>query len=74
VVDFLAGELTEAPPGRLATISAPIFDAAGRVVMSVSAQPYRQLTTEQVRTIGARVMEFAQTAGSVVAQYTSAAY
>jgi DNA-binding IclR family transcriptional regulator len=72
VVDFLAGELTEATPGPLATISAPIFDAAGRVVMSVSAQPYRQLTTEQVRAIGAQVMEFARTAGVLVAQHWSA--
>jgi DNA-binding IclR family transcriptional regulator len=72
VVDFLAGELTEAAPCPLATISAPIFDAAGHVVMSVSAQPYRQLTTEQIRDIGAQVMEFAQTAGSVVAQHSSA--
>jgi DNA-binding IclR family transcriptional regulator len=74
VVDFLAGELTESPPGPLATISAPIFDAAGRVVMSVSAQPYRQLTTAQVRTVGAQVMEFAETARSVVAQHARAAY
>jgi DNA-binding IclR family transcriptional regulator len=74
VVDFLAGELTEAVPGPLATISAPIFDEAGRVVMSVSAQPYRQLTTEEIHAIGARVMEFAETAGSVVAQHAPTAY
>jgi DNA-binding IclR family transcriptional regulator len=69
VVDFLPGELSEKTPCPLATISAPIFDTAGRVVMSVSAQPYRQLTARQVRDIGARVIEFAENAGSLIAQH-----
>jgi DNA-binding IclR family transcriptional regulator len=73
IVDFLPGELTEIEAHPLATISAPIFDTRGSVVMSVSAQPYRQLTQEEVRGIGARVLEFAAAASSLVAQFPSSA-
>jgi hypothetical protein len=37
--------------------------------MSVSAQPYRTLSAKQVRAVGARVMEFADTATALVAQH-----
>jgi DNA-binding IclR family transcriptional regulator len=68
IVDFLPGEFAEAETCALATISAPIFDTAGRVVMSVSAQPYRRLTADEVRDVGARVVEFARSAGNLLAQ------
>ena len=65
IVDFLPGEFAEADSCALATISAPIFDTAGRVVMSVSAQPYRPLSAREVRDVGARVVEFARAAETV---------
>jgi DNA-binding IclR family transcriptional regulator len=68
IVDFLPGEFAEAESCALATISAPVFDIAGRVVMSVSAQPYRRLSAREVRDVGARVVEFAHTAGNLLAQ------
>jgi len=68
IVDFLPGEFAEAERCALATISAPIFDTKGRVVMSVSAQPYRRLTAPEVQDIGARVVEFAHAAGTLIAQ------
>jgi hypothetical protein len=67
VVDVLPHELAELQSCPLAMISAPIFDAAGTVVMSVSAQPYRHLTAEAVRDLGAQVAEFARTASTLIA-------
>lgn len=64
IIDFLPGELAKIEECPLATISAPIFDGHGNVVMSVSAQPYKRLTAEEVRRIGARVVEFAEQASS----------
>jgi hypothetical protein len=68
IVDFLPDEFPEADSCALATISAPVFDTAGRVVMSVSAQPYRRLSADEVRDVGKRVVEFAQAAGALIAQ------
>ena len=68
IVDFLPGELTRIEEHPLATISAPIFDGQGNVVMSVSAQPYTRVTRKQVRDIGARVLEFAEQASSLIKQ------
>ncbi|MCV7004042.1 helix-turn-helix domain-containing protein [Mycolicibacterium alvei] len=72
IIDFLPGELNKIAQHPLATISAPIFDAHGHVVMSVSAQPYEQLTVEEMRDVGARVVEFAEHASSLVAQHAPA--
>ena len=66
VVDFLPDELPEVDAHPLATISAPIFDEHGTAVMSVSAQPYRQLTQQQVREIGARIIDFASVAAPLM--------
>lgn len=71
IVDFLPGELTQIEQSSLATISAPIFDAQGNVVMSVSAQAYQQLTLEQVRNIGDEVLKFADHASSLITQHVS---
>jgi DNA-binding IclR family transcriptional regulator len=68
IVDFLPGELARIEEYPLATISAPIFDRDGGVVMSVSAQPYEQLTLAEVRDVGARLVEFTKHAGSLIAQ------
>ena len=68
IIDVLPSELADIEAYPLATISAPIFDERDNVVMSVSAQPYRSLTQEQVRGIGARVVEFAGTATALVAK------
>lgn len=67
IVDFLPGELADVAECSLATISAPIFDARGEVVMTVSAQPYRHLAVDKVRWIGDRVREFAAHAHSLMA-------
>ncbi len=69
VIDFLPGELSEADTCPLATISAPIFDAAENVLMSVSAQPYRRLAQSRVREIGGRVVEFADSVRPLMAQH-----
>lgn len=68
VVDFLSDELAQIEQFSLATISAPIFDQHGEVVMTVSAQPYKQLTVEQVHSIGDHVRGFAGQAGSLIAE------
>jgi DNA-binding IclR family transcriptional regulator len=68
IVDVLPGEFAEAESCALATVSAPVFDTAGRVVMSVSAQPYGRLSAAEVREVGAQVLEFARTAGTLIAQ------
>ncbi len=69
IIDFIPGELAKIEECPLATISAPIFDRHGNVVMSVSAQPYKQLTAEEVRRVGARVIEFAEQASYTIAQH-----
>ncbi|KUI21378.1 transcriptional regulator [Mycobacterium lehmannii] len=71
VVDFLPGELAEVEHSPLATVSAPIFDTDGNVVLTVSAQPYSRLTLERVRAIGEHMLDFAERAGTAVAQQVS---
>ena len=71
IVDFLPDELTRIDEHPLATISAPIFDGQGNVVMSVSAQPYKQLTLKEVERIGSRVLAFAERASSLIAEHVS---
>jgi DNA-binding IclR family transcriptional regulator len=68
IVDFLPSELARIEDHALATISAPIFDAQGTVVMTVSAQPYTHLTSKVVRDIAAHVIDFARQASSLIAQ------
>ncbi|MFV8166898.1 helix-turn-helix domain-containing protein [Mycobacterium sp. 134] len=58
VVDQLATDEPDATP--LATISAPIFDDTGTVVMTVSAQPYRTLNPQELEAVGAGVVTFAR--------------
>ncbi|WP_233151304.1 transcriptional regulator [Mycobacterium lehmannii] len=71
VVDFLPDELPQIDQCELATISAPIFDPEGNVVLTVSAQPYCRLTLERVRVIGEHVLDFAERADTLVAQQVS---
>ena len=71
IVDFLPDELTRIEEHPLATISAPIFDGQRNVVMSVSAQPYKQLTLKEVERIGSRVLAFAEHASSLIAEHVS---
>lgn len=71
VVDFLSDELDDAAQCPLATISAPIFDASGTIVMSVSAQPYQPLCPEAVRDIGAQVLAFAEAVRPLVSQHVA---
>jgi DNA-binding IclR family transcriptional regulator len=66
IVDFLGNELPEVHAYPLATISAPIFDRRGAVVLSVSAQPYRHLTHDEVCDTGAQVVDFASAATSLM--------
>lgn len=69
IVDFLSSELRQIEQVSLATISAPIFDEHGEVVMSVSAQVYKHLTLEQVRDVGEQILRFAGDASSLIAQH-----
>lgn len=66
VVDFLPGEFATIGQFPLATISAPVFDHTGKVMLTVSAQPYRELPPEGVRAIGDRVCEFARRVESII--------
>ena len=59
IVDFLPGEFAEADSCALATISAPVFDAAGRVVMSYQHSPIDVSVRAKYGTL-ARVVEFAR--------------
>lgn len=68
IIDFLPAELTQIEDHPLATISAPIFDEHDNVIMTVSAQPYKQLTLKEVRGIAAHVLEFANLARSLITQ------
>jgi DNA-binding IclR family transcriptional regulator len=74
IVDFLSSELSDIHAHSLATISAPVFDHRGTVVMSVSAQPYRQLRHDEVCDTGARVIEFASAATSLMPTDTQSAF
>lgn len=69
VVDVLPDEMTQIEQHVLATISAPIFDGRGNVIMSVSAQPYRQLSQQQVSGIGDQIVEFAGRVKSLLTQH-----
>lgn len=60
LVDYLPGELDDANPHRVATVSAPVRDADGVVTMSVTAAPFAALTADQVRNLGTRVCDAAQ--------------
>ncbi|VEG40972.1 IclR family transcriptional regulator [Mycolicibacterium flavescens] len=71
IVDFLPAELPQIEQVSLATISAPIFDEHGNVVMSVSAQVYKHLSLEQVRDVGEQILDFAGDASSAIAQHVS---
>lgn len=60
LVDYLPGELDDAGPHRIATISAPVRDADGLVTMSVTAAPFGALTAATVAELGAQVCDAAQ--------------
>lgn len=52
VIDVLASELAGHSTHSIATISAPIFDQDGVVVMSITAAPFTELTRAQVAHFG----------------------
>lgn len=56
VVDYLSGELDGEATVAIATVSAPIRDPDGRVVMSVTAAPFGELTAPAVRSLSAQVL------------------
>lgn len=71
IVDVLAGEFASIEQVPLATISAPIFDHTGNVMLTVSAQPYKELSPQEVRAIGDQVCEFGRRAESIVGEDTA---
>ncbi|WP_175616285.1 transcriptional regulator [Mycobacterium sp. GA-1841] len=69
VVDVLPDDFTgKSAEGRIAvaTISAPIRDFGGNVVMSVSAQPYRELDPKEVGDLGKQIVRFGQNATELI--------
>ena len=56
VVDYLSDELDSAATVALATVSAPIRNPDGAVVMSVTAAPFGELTASAVRSLSAQVL------------------
>lgn len=70
VVDVLPDDFTgKSAEGHIpvATISAPIRDLRGNVVMSVSAQPYRELDAKEVGDLGKQIVRFGQDATELIA-------
>ncbi len=63
VIDILAAEFAEAGLHNIATISAPVFDADGVVIMSVSAAPFTELSGAQVADLGDKVCAAARDIG-----------
>ncbi len=60
LVDYLPDELCSGDEHQIATISVPIRDSDGVVTMSVTAAPFRGLSTEEIRVIGAAVRDVAR--------------
>lgn len=56
VVDFLPGELDSQTTVAIATVSAPIRNPDGAVVMSVTAAPFGDLTASEVRSVSVQVL------------------
>ncbi|OBI37059.1 IclR family transcriptional regulator [Mycobacterium colombiense] len=55
LVDFLPGEFSGRKKYPIASVSAPIRDSTGTVVMSVSAAPFCELTATAVAALGEQV-------------------
>lgn len=60
LVDYLADELDDSGPHRIATVSAPIRDAERLVTMSVTAAPFTALSASALRDLGAEVCDTAR--------------
>lgn len=60
LVDYLAGELIDPGPHRIATVSAPIRDADHVVAMSVTAAPFADLSSAAVADLGTEVCRAAR--------------
>jgi DNA-binding IclR family transcriptional regulator len=60
LVDFLPDELDNGSDHQIATISAPVKDADGVVAKSITVAPFRGLTAQEIREIGASVCDVAR--------------
>ncbi len=59
VVDYLADELDSQATVAIATVSAPIRNPDGAVVMSITAAPFGELTASAVRSLSTQVLDAA---------------
>jgi DNA-binding IclR family transcriptional regulator len=59
LVDYLPNELDDGTVHQIATVSAPIRDAAGVVTMSITVAPFGGLRADEIRAVGAEVRDFA---------------
>ncbi|WNG82072.1 helix-turn-helix domain-containing protein [Mycobacterium sp. ITM-2016-00316] len=59
VVDYLADELDSQTTVAIATVSAPIRNPDGAVVMSITAAPFGELTASAVRSLSTQVLNAA---------------
>ena len=55
LVDYLPDELAASAGHQIATISAPVIDAEGAVVISVTAAPFSTLSPDEVHVVGSAV-------------------
>jgi len=60
LVDYLPDELVGGVPHQIATISVPVRDSDGVVTMSITAAPFRGLSTREIRVVGAAVRDVAR--------------
>jgi DNA-binding IclR family transcriptional regulator len=60
LVDYLPDELADGAVHQIATISVPIKDADGAVIMSITAAPFHGLTSAEVDVLGSAVGDVAR--------------
>ncbi|MEI7716354.1 MAG: helix-turn-helix domain-containing protein [Mycobacterium sp.] len=70
-IDVLAAELNDEAAHSIATVSAPITDIDGAVVMSVTAAVFTTLKSDAIRDLGTRVRHTAHQIEQRIAQHSN---
>jgi hypothetical protein len=69
IIDVLPDEMDDTAGHSIATISAPISDTDGAVIMSVTAAVFATLTSGAIRDLGAKVRDTAHSIEQRIAQH-----
>jgi DNA-binding IclR family transcriptional regulator len=72
-IDVLSSEMDDTASHSVATISAPITDGSGAVIMSVTAAVFTTLKSDAIRDLGAKVRHTAQSIEQRIAHHGHAA-